>query len=182
VSRLACDLAVVCGVSLRHLALLFSVRFLLPMTKSSMNRWIADIGVHLPTPEARLRQLLAIAPATACHSDGDYPLGTDTCVIGVQDEQDRLLLTHEAAAENGEEARQLLQRCKDLGLKVTAAFADYSQSFTEASKAVYPHVRFPAAHCHTVKHIWRPRKKSLLSDRRQSKASGAEKKDEQLLA
>ena len=130
VIRLACYLAVVCGVSLRHLALLFSVLFLIPITKSSMKRWIDDIGVHLPTPEAMLRQLLAIAPATECHIDGYYPLGTDICVMVVKDEHDRILITHEAVSENGEDARQFLQRCKDLGLKVTAAFSDYSQSFT----------------------------------------------------
>jgi len=182
VIRLACYLAVVCGVSLRHLALLFSVLFLIPITKSSMKRWIDDIGVHLPPPEEMLRQLLALAPATECHIDGYYPLGTDTCVMVVKDEHDRILITHEAASENGEDARQFLQRCKDLGLKVTAAFSDYSQSFTEAIKAVYPHARFQADHFHTVKNIWGHLKKSLLSYRRQIKASGAEKKDEQLLA
>jgi Transposase len=181
VIRLACYLAVVCGVSLRRLALLFSVLFLIPITKSSMKRWIDDIGVHLPTPEEMLRQLLAITPATECHIDGYYPLGTDTCVMVVKDEHDRILSTHEAASENGEDARQFLQRCKDLGLKVTAAFSDYSQSFTEAIKAVYPHARFQADHFHTVKNIWGHLKKSLLSYRRQIKASGAEKKDEQLL-
>src|SRR5262245_53348387 len=45
VIRLACYLAVVCRVSLRHLALLFSVLFLIPITKSSIKRWIDDIGV-----------------------------------------------------------------------------------------------------------------------------------------
>ena len=45
VIRLACYLAVVCGVSLRHIALLFSVLFLIPMSKSSIKRWIDDIGV-----------------------------------------------------------------------------------------------------------------------------------------
>jgi len=182
VIRLACYLAVVCGVSLRHLALLFSVLFLIPITKSSMKRWIDAIGVQLPTPEAMLGQLLALAPATECHIDGYYPLGTDTCVMVVKDEHDRILITHEAASENGEDARQFLQRCKDLGLKVTAAFSDYSQSFTEAIKAVYPHARFQADHFHTVKNIWGHLKKSLLSYRRQIKASGAEKKDEHLLA
>jgi hypothetical protein len=39
VIRLACYLAVVCGVSLRHIALLFSVLFLIPMSKSSIKRW-----------------------------------------------------------------------------------------------------------------------------------------------
>ena len=182
VIRLACYLAVVCGVSLRHLALLFSVLFLIPITKSSMKRWIDDIGVHLPTPEEMLRQLLALAPATECHIDGYYPLGTDHCVMVVKDEHDRILITHEAASENGEDARQFLQRCKDLGLKVTAAFSDYSQSFTEAIKAVYPHARFQADHFHTVKNIWGHLKKSLLSYRRQVKASGAEQKDEQAMA
>jgi hypothetical protein len=129
-----------------------------------------------------LRHLLALAPATECHIDGYYPLGTDTCVMVVKDEHDRILITHEAASENGEEARQFLQRCKDLGLTVTAAFSDYSQSFIEAIKAVYPHARFQADHFHTVKNIWGHLKKSLLSYRRQIKARGAEQKDEQLLA
>jgi hypothetical protein len=182
VIRLACYLAVVCGVSLRHLALLFSVLFLMPMTKSSIKRWIDDIGMHLPTPEEILRHLLALAPATECHIDGYYPLGTDTCVMVVKDEHDRILITHEAAAENGEDARQFLQRCKDLGLTVTATFSDDSQSFTGAIKAVYPHARFQADHFHTVKNIWGHRKKSRLSYRRQIKARGAEQKDEQLLA
>ena len=36
--RLACYLAVVCGVSLRHIALIFSALFLMPITKSSIKR------------------------------------------------------------------------------------------------------------------------------------------------
>ena len=178
VIRLACYLAVVCGVSLRHLALLFSVLFLIPVSKSSMKRWIDDIGVHLPTPEEMLRHLLALAPATECHIDGYYPLGTDHCVMVVKDEHDRILITHEAASENGDDARQFLQRCKDLGLNVTAAFSDYSQSFTEAITAVWPHVRFQADHFHTVKNIWGHLKKALLSYRRKVKASGEAKNDE----
>jgi hypothetical protein len=41
--RLACYLAVVCGVSLRHIALLFSALFLIPITTSSIKRWMDDI-------------------------------------------------------------------------------------------------------------------------------------------
>jgi hypothetical protein len=182
VIRLACYLAVVCGVSLRHIALLFAVLFLIPITKSSIKRWIDDIGAHLPTPEEMLRHLLSLAPATECHIDGYYPLGTDACVMVVKDEHDRILMTHEAASENGDDAKQFLQQLKDLGLKVTAAFSDYSQSFTEAIKAVYPQARFQADHFHTVKNIWSHLKKSLLSYRRQIKASGAATNDEQLLA
>ena len=80
---------------------------------------------------------------------GYYPLGTDHCVIVIKDEHDRILITHEAASENGDDTRQFLQRCKDLGLNVTAAFSDYSQSFTEAITAVWPQVRFQADHFHT---------------------------------
>jgi len=182
VIRLACYLAVVCGVSLRHIALLFSVLFLIPITKSSIKRWIDDIGVHLPTPEEMLRQLLALAPATECHIDGYYPLGTDQCVMVVKDEHDRILITHEAASENGEDARQFLQRLKDCGLKVTAAFSDYSQSFTEAIKADYPQARFQADHFHTVKNIWGHLKKALFSSRRQIKARGDAQDDQAGLA
>jgi len=178
VIRLACYLAVVCGVSLRHIALLFSALFLIPITKSSIKRWIDDIGSHLPTPEEMLRHLLALTPVTECHIDGYYPLGTDHCVMVVKDEHDRILITHEAASENGDEARQFLQRLKDRGLRVTAAFSDYSQSFTEAIKAVYPHARFQADHFHTVKNVWGHLKKSLLSYRRQIKARGEAQQDE----
>src|SRR6266705_7027254 len=182
VIRLACYLAVVCGVSLRHIALLFSVLFLIPITKSSIKRWIDDIGSHLPTPEQMLQQLLARTPATECHIDGYYPLGTDNCVMVVKDEHDRILITHEAASENGADAKKFLQHVKDLGLNVTAAFSDYSPSFTEAIKAVWPQARFQADHFHTVKNIWGHLKKALLSYRRKVKASGAEKNDAHLMA
>src|SRR6266446_6202554 len=182
VIRLACSLAVVCGVSLRHLALLFSVLFLIAISKSSIKRWIDDIGVHLPPPEAMLRQLLALAPTTECHSDGYDPLGTDTWVMVIKDEHDRILITHEAASENGEDARQCLQRCKDLGLKVTAAFSDDSHRFTEAIKAVYPQARFQADHFHTVKNIWGHLKKALLAYRRKVKASGEAQQHEASIA
>jgi len=65
---------------------------------------------------------------------------------------------------------------------VTAAFSDDSQSFTEAIKAVYPHARFQADHFHTVKNIWGHLKKSLLSSRRQIKASGEAQQDEACMA
>jgi Transposase len=180
--RLACYLAVVCGVSLRHIALLFSVLFLIPITKSSIKRWIDAIGAHLPTPEEMLQQLLALTPATECHLDGYYPLGTDHCVMVVKDEHGRILMTHEAASENGEDAKKFLQHVKDLGLNVTAAFSDYSQSFTEAIKAVWPQARLQADHFHTVKNIWGHLKKSLLSYRRKIKAHGEVNNDEQVMA
>jgi Transposase len=182
VIRLACYLAVVCGVSLRHIALLFSALFLIPITKSSIKRWIDDIGTHLPTPDEMLQQLLALTPATECHIDGYYPLGTDHCVMVIKDEHDRILMTHEAASENGEEAQQFLQHVKDLGLNVTAAFSDYSSSFTEAIKAIWPQARFQADHFHTVKNIWGHLKKSLLSYRRQIKASGEAQQNETCIA
>jgi hypothetical protein len=181
VIRLACSLAVVCGVSLRHIALLFSALFLIPMTTSSIKRWIDAIGAHLPTPEEMLRPLLALTPATACHIDGYYPLGTDNCVMVVKDEHDRILITHEAASENGEDAKKFLQQVKDLGLNVTAALSDYSPSFTEAIKAVWPQARFQADHFHTVKNIGGHLKKSLLSYRRKIKAHGEAHNDEQVM-
>jgi hypothetical protein len=179
--RLACYLAVVCGVSLRHIALLFSALFLIPITKSSIKRWIDDIGSNLPDQKEMLQQLLAITPATECHIDGYYPRGTDNCVMVVKDEHDRILMTHEAASENGDDAKQFLQQLKDLGLKVTAAFSDYSQSFTESIKAVYPQARLQADHFHTVKNIWGHLKKSLLSYRRRIKANGDAKNDQECI-
>jgi hypothetical protein len=70
VIRVACYRAVVCGVSLRHMALIFAALFLLAITKASIKRWIDDIGSHVPSQEEMLRQLLALTPATECHIDG----------------------------------------------------------------------------------------------------------------
>jgi hypothetical protein len=181
VIRLACALAVVCGVSLRHIALLFSALFLIPMTTSSLTRWMDAIGTPLPPPEEMLQQFLALTPVTECHLDGSDPLGTDNGVMVVQDEHDRILLTPAAAAEHGEAAKQWLQQVKDRGLNVPAAFSEDSQSFTEAIKAVGPHARLQADPFQTVKHIWGHRKKSLLSSRRNIKAQGEAHKDEQVM-
>ena len=108
--RLSWALAVVCGVSRRHLALRCSGLFLIPMPKSSMKRWVDDLGSQVPPPEERLRPLLAIPPAPEGSLDGDDPLGTDTCVMGGKDEQARLRMPHEAASEHGEDTRQFLPR------------------------------------------------------------------------
>jgi hypothetical protein len=178
--RLSCYLAIVCGVSLRQIALIFSFLFLIPISKSSIKRWIDTIGSNLPTQDDMLQHLLAIKPVTECHVDGYYPMGTDNCVMVVRDEHDRILMTYETESENGDDARKFLKRLKTLGLKVTTAFSDYSQSFTEAIKEVYPHARFQADHFHTVKNIWKHLKKSLLSYRRQIKSSSEDQKDEDL--
>ena len=57
-----------------------------------------------------LQQLLILLPVTECHLDGYYPLGTAHCGMVGKDEHDRILITHEAASENGDEAKQFLQR------------------------------------------------------------------------
>ena len=182
VIRWAGSLAVVCGVSRRHMARLFAVLFLLAMTTSSSTRWSDDMGTHGPPPEERLGHLRALAPATEGPLDGDAPLGTAHGVRVVQEEQARLLMTQEAASETGEDARQWLHPCKDLGRHGTAACSDYAHSFAEAITAVLPPARFQADHFHTVTNLWGHLKKSLLAYRRKVKASGTEQHDEQLLA
>ncbi len=163
------------------MALRLSALFRIPMTKSSMKRWIDDIGINLPTPEKMLRHLLAVMPATECPSDGSYPLGTDNGVMVRKDEHDRILMTHEVASEHGADARKFLQHVTDLGLNVTAAFSEYSPSFTAAIQAVFPQARLQADHFHTVKNIWEKRKKSLFSSRRHMKASGEKTNDASVL-
>ena len=182
VIRLACSRAVVCGVSLRPRALLCAVLCLMPLTTSSIKRWMDDMGAHVPAPETRLHQLLALTPATACPIDGDSPLGPDHCVLVVKDAPARIVITHAVESEHGKDARPLLQQCKDRGLTVTAAFSDDAQSFTAAIKAVSPHARLPADHVHTVKHSWGHLKKSLFSSRRKVKASGADNNEAHRMA
>src|SRR5918999_3550458 len=149
--RLSCYLAVVCGVSLRQIALIFSFLFWISISKSSIKRWIETIGSNLPPQDDMLQHLLDLKPVTECHIDSYYPMGTDTCVMVVKDEHDRILMTYETESENGDDARKFLKRLKGLGLNVTSAFSDYSESFIGAIQVVFPHARFQADHFHTVK-------------------------------
>lgn len=129
-------------------------------------------GLALAPPEARLRQRLALAPATACPMDGAEPVGTEHGVLVVQDEPARLLLPHAAAAEHGDEAPPWLPHLKDRGRKVPAACSDDSQSCTEALTAVLPQARLQADPVPPVQPSWGHLQKALVSSRRQVKASG----------
>lgn len=181
VIRLSCFLAVICGVTLRNIALIFSVLFHVPVTKSSIKRWIDEIGSNLPTDEEILKQLVEIKEPHECHIDGYYPLGTQNCVMVIKDEYDRILITHESESENKENAKKFLEKIKKAGISIHFAFSDYSKSFIEAIKEVFPEAKFQADHFHTVKNIWKHLKKGLLEYRREIKEAGKNENDEQLL-
>ena len=173
--RVACDLAVVCGVRLRPMALLCAALCLRPMTTSSINRGLADLGSHFPPPAQRLQPRRARTPVTEGPRAGDDPLGTEHGVMGRTEAQARLLRTQAAASAPGAAARPLLHHVPDRGLQVTAACSDDAQRCTEASTAVCPQARWPADHVHPVKQRWGHLKKARVSSRRHIKAQGEEK-------
>lgn len=181
VLRLACFLAVICGVSLRNIAMIFTVLFRIPVTKSSVKRWIDTVGGSLPSEEEILQQLIELKKPQECHIDGYYPMGTNNCVMVIKDEADRILMTHEAPSENSEDAIRFLQKIKSCGMTITSVFSDYSDSYIKAIKAVFPDARFQADHFHTMKNIWKNLKKCLLEYRRNLKSEGEENKDEKML-
>ena len=181
VLRLACFLAVVCGVSLRNIAVIFRTLFLIPVSKSSVKRWIDEVGGSLPSEEEILNQLVALKKPAQCHIDGYYPMGTENCVMVIRDDFGRILITHEAGSENGDDARKFLQKLKDAGIRIVSAFSDYSGSYAGAIKDVFPDAKFQADHFHTVKNIWKHLKKCLLEYRRKLKSEGEEKQDEEML-
>lgn len=176
--RLSCYLAVNCGISLRSIAMIFTYLFLVPITKSSIQRWINIIGENLPDEDEILRQLVAIKKPEECHIDGYYPMGTDNCVMVVKDENDRILMTHEASSENKDEAIKFLEKIKRQGVNIKFAFCDYSKSFIEAIKAVYPDAKIQADHFHTVKNLWGHLKKSFLKFRRGVKKESSNTENE----
>ncbi len=159
--RWAGSLAVVGGVRLRPMALLFSSLFLIPMTTSSSTRWRDALGSHLPKEAARLQPLLALKPVTEGHRDGDSPLGTDQGVLGVKDEHDRRRMTQEGESEHGDDAQQVLKKWQDLGLPVTSAFSDDAERSLGAITSVVPHARLPADPVHTAKNSWGTLQQSL---------------------
>jgi len=180
VLRLACFLAVVCGVTLRNIALIFTVLFQIPITKSSIKRWIDEIGSNLPSEAEILTKLVEIKKPEECHIDGYYPLGTNNCVMVIKDEFGRILITQETDSENAKEAENFLRKLKDAGINITSAYSDYSKSFIKAIKEVFPNVRFQADHFHTTKTIWEHLKKALSGYRKDLKAAGEKADDKEL--
>jgi hypothetical protein len=179
--RLSCFLSVVCGVTLRNIALIFSMLFKVSTTKSSIKRWIDEIGDNLPSEEEILKQLLEAKKPTQCHIDGYYPLGTNNCVIVIKDEFDRILITHETKTENYKETKKILEKVKACGLEIVSSFSDYSQSFIQAVKEVYPKAKIQADHFHTVKNIWKHLKNCLLEHRNELKSEAEKKEDKEML-
>ena len=170
------------GGSRRPLALLLAALCLRPLPTASINRWREALGAPWPTPAARLRPLLVLAPAPEGPLAGSSSFGPAPGVRGVQDEPDRLRMTQEAAAEHGDAAKPCLPHRKDRGRTGPAACAEDSHRCTAARTAVSPQARLQADHCHTGTPLWEPRNKSLRSDRRPGKTRGADKKAALLLA
>ena len=90
----------------------------------------------------------------------------------IKDESDRILITHEAGSENGDDARQFLQKLKNSGMTVVSAFSDCSDSYAGAIREVSPDAKFQADHFHTVKNIWKHLKKCLSEYRRNLRREG----------
>jgi len=70
--RLSCVLAVICGVTLRNIATIFTYLFCIPVTKSTIKRWIDEIGENLPSEEEILKKLIELKKPAQCHIDGYY--------------------------------------------------------------------------------------------------------------
>jgi transposase-like protein len=99
----------------------------------------------------------------------------------MKDEFDRILITHESESENKDEAKKFLEKIKKAGVKVSFAFSDYSKSFTESIKEVFPDAKFQADHFHSAKNIWKHLRKCFLQYRREIKEDGENENNEQLL-
>jgi len=168
--RLSCYLAVNCGVTLRNIANIFREIFLIPISKSSIKRWIDDIGENLPKEEEILKEMIRIKEPKECHIDGYFPKGTKNCVMVIKDEFDRILITYETNSENKEDAKKFLEKIKCMGVNVITAFSDYSKSYTQSIKEVFPNVKFQADHFHTIKNIWKHLKRAYLEYRKEIKS------------
>ncbi|MBF0121191.1 MAG: transposase [Desulfobacterales bacterium] len=181
VVRLACFLAVICGVTLRNIATIFNILFQIPVSKSSIQRWIDEIGNNLPSEEEILKMLVNIKNPRQCHIDGYYPMGTDNCVMVIKDEFDRILITYETESEDCEGAKTFLRKIKELGINIVSAFCDYSNSYIKAIQEVFPEAKIQADHFHTTQNIWKHLKKYLLEYRKTLKSEGEENKDDNML-
>jgi len=176
VIRVCCFSAVICGVSLRNIAAIFRHLFSIPVTESTVKRWIDEIGGNLPSEEELLNKLIEVKNPTRCHIDGYYPSGTDNCVMVIRDDSDRILITYEADTENSREAEEFSEKLGETGIKIRSVFSGYSEGLIKAVREVFPDAEFQADHFHTVRAIWKHLKKGLSEYRRNPKAEG-EKND-----
>jgi hypothetical protein len=101
VMRLGVFLCIIAGLGSRQASWLMQVLFQVTVSKSSIDRWIDEVGDSLPSEDEMIKLLHQEKPITQGHFDELFPLGTTACLVVLKDEHGRIVATQEVEKRHG---------------------------------------------------------------------------------
>ena len=177
VIRAAVLLAVVGGVGLRQVCWLLSMLFHIDVSSSSLDRWIAEAGDHLPDAEGMAKRLLADKPVTEAHFDEIFPQGRKGPVLVVRDEHGRILCAEEVEARDTVTVVGFLEKLKGWGFAFRTFYIDHCAAYAEAIPKVFPDARIQYDYFHILQNVWRTLWKTFVSYRKDIKRRARDAED-----
>jgi hypothetical protein len=169
--RAAVLLVVVAGVGCRRAAVLLEQLFHVPVSKSALQRWIAEVAATLPDAAALLKALHQHQPITEAHFDERFPRGSDTCVLVLKDGHGRLLAIEEVDTRDEQTVVPFLEWFKTQRSTPRAFYIDGCQVYDNAIRTVFGEaVAIQYDYFHILPNVWRHLRKWATRRRRQLKA------------
>lgn len=172
VLRLGVYLCIIAGLGTRKASWLMKLLFQVSVSKSALDRWVAEVADDLPSEDEMIKLLHQQKPITEGHLDELFPLGTDACVLVMKDEHGRILTAQEVVKRDEEHVKPFLTRLQKLGLPFTIFYIDHWQAYFNAIGAVYPQAEIQYDYFHILQNIWRKVWSEFRCHRRDLKTRG----------
>lgn len=171
VMRAGVFLSIIAGVGCRRAAWLLEVLFHVEVTKSSVDRWIAEVADGLPSAEAIIQELDRRDPITEGHLDEFFPRGRKgLCELVFRDEYGRIIAIEEIAKRDEDHVKPFLRRLKRLGLTIKTFYIDHCKAYRNAIMAVYPQANIQYDYFHIIQNIWKKLWSYFIMHRREVKS------------
>lgn len=167
--RAAVLLAVVGGVGLRSVCWLLAALFHLDVSKSSLDRWIAEAASQLPDAEGMARHLLRLQPVTEAHFDELFPRGRKGPLLVVRDEHGRILCAKEVEDRKVEQVVAFLEELKAWGFAFRTFYIDHYEPYEQAIARVFPEAHIQHDYFHILQNAWRKVWKAFVAHRKDIK-------------
>jgi len=170
VMRAGVFLSIIAGVGCRRAAWLLEVLFHVEVTKSSVDRWIAEVADGLPNAEAIIQELDRRQPITEGHLDELFPRGRKgLCELVFRDEYGRIIAIEELPKRDEKHVKPFLRRLKRLGLPIKTFYIDHCKAYRNAIMAVYPQANIQYDYFHIIQNIWKKLWSYFITHRREVK-------------
>lgn len=166
--RAAVMMMVMGGVGLRSVCFLMKMLFHVDVSKSALDRWIAECAAQLPDAEGMARALQRDKPITEGHFDEIFAKGQKPkqCTLVLRDEHGRIVVVKEVAQRNEETVAAFLTQLKNWGLSFRVFYVDGCEAYRKAITQVFPDAAIQYDYFHVIQSIYRKLRHAFVGHRR----------------